>query len=50
MTTSSPGIWATLQPGDTRTLSFAVIPQPGAGGMTQTLPTRSTAEISGTLS
>lgn len=38
-----------VEPGGFSTVSFAVIPQPGAGGMTQTLPTLSTDAISGTL-
>lgn len=38
-----------VAPGVTGTLSFAVIPQPGAGGMTQTLPTLTTESISGAV-
>lgn len=38
-----------VAPGATGALSFAVIPQPGAGGMTQTLPTLSTEPISGVV-
>ena len=36
-------------PGTTGTLSFAVIPSAGAGGVTQTVATLSTEEISGSL-
>ena len=38
-----------VAPGITGTLSFAVIPQPAAGGMTQTAPTLSTEPIGGAV-